>query len=79
LQRWLRRRLSEQPREPLDGSPKKHGDSTSARAALEIALRLGRIRRAYPFRLMAARCDDTTAITIAAITLQIALVRIGVR
>jgi hypothetical protein len=48
--------------------------------APEIALRLGRIRRvAYPFRLMAARCDDTTAITIAAITLQIALVRIGVR
>jgi hypothetical protein len=47
--------------------------------ALEIALRLGRIRRAYPFRLMATRCDDTTAITIAAITLQIALVRIGVR
>ena len=36
----------------------------------------------YPFaatRLLSARCDDATAITIAAITLQIALVRIGVR
>jgi hypothetical protein len=41
-----------------------------------------RAARSYTFaatRLLLVRCDDVTAITIAAITLQIALARIGVR